>query len=229
MLEWALSRREYGVSFAQVAEIRRVKRPEGRFRREIVLHDPDMRVLWEHTDSLTSVNCALRFLLLTGQRTKEVRLARWSDIRDGVWYVSHRKGTTTKNPIPLSSLALAELDRARLFGSELLFPGRDGKALRDGQIRQRAYSIQKIAHMDKWAPHDLRRTLRSKLGDLGVNFAVAEKVLGHELPGEIANVYDVGTAIEPKREALERFADHVRRVLNPPGAPADPVPLALVA
>lgn len=53
--------------------------------------------------------------------------------------------------------------------------------------------------------HDLRRTSRSLMADIGVPFDVAEKILGHKLPG-VAHVYDRGGSKEQQRAAMAKVA-----------------------
>jgi len=39
---------------------------------------------------------------------------------------------------------------------------------------------------EKFTPHDLRRTLRTRLAEIGVDEIIAERVLGHKLQGMMA-------------------------------------------
>ena len=56
--------------------------------------------------------------------------------------------------------------------------------------------------------HDLRRTLRTGLAELGVSFEVAERVLNHAMPG-LQAVYNRHSYITEKRNALALWAEHV--------------------
>jgi uncharacterized protein YoaH (UPF0181 family) len=49
------------------------------------------------------------------------------------------------------------------------------------------------------------------MADIGVPFDVAEKILGHKLPG-VAHVYDRGGSLEQQRTALEKIADLLGRL-----------------
>ena len=59
--------------------------------------------------------------------------------------------------------------------------------------------------------HDLRRSWRSRAGRLGVGFEVAEKSLGHALPG-IADVYAVDPTVERRTEAAALVAASLDRI-----------------
>jgi integrase len=56
--------------------------------------------------------------------------------------------------------------------------------------------------------HDLRRTLRTGLAELGVSFEVAERVLNHAMPG-LQAVYNRHNYMAEKRTALALWAEHV--------------------
>ena len=56
--------------------------------------------------------------------------------------------------------------------------------------------------------HDLRRTLRTGLAELGVSFEVAERVLNHAMPG-LQAVYNRHNYVAEKRTALALWAEHV--------------------
>ena len=64
-----------------------------------------------------------------------------------------------------------------------------------------------------WSPHDLRRTVRTRLSSLGISAVVAERVIGHELP-ELIAVYDVHAYEAEKRNALNKWAGELRRILK---------------
>jgi integrase len=63
--------------------------------------------------------------------------------------------------------------------------------------------------------HDLRRTLRTRLtSDLNVDAFIAERVLGHSLPGLHA-VYDQGSHRPQKRDALARWEQLLLSIVEP--------------
>lgn len=73
--------------------------------------------------------------------------------------------------------------------------------------------INKLGWDDRTTPHDLRRTMRSKLSEIGIPPMIAEKVLNHKIPG-IINVYDRHDYLEEKREALQKWSDYLKVVLK---------------
>ena len=65
-----------------------------------------------------------------------------------------------------------------------------------------------------WVLHDLRRTARSLMSRAGVSADVAERVIGHAIPG-VRGVYDRHNFLSEKGDALERLAVLVAQILDP--------------
>jgi len=59
----------------------------------------------------------------------------------------------------------------------------------------------------KFVPHDLRRTVSTRLGDddIGTDPIVIEKILNHQLQG-VQGVYNMQEYMEKRRNALELWA-----------------------
>jgi integrase len=72
--------------------------------------------------------------------------------------------------------------------------------------------------MPAWTYHDVRRTGRTMLAELGVNRETAEAVLGHTIGGVEAR-YNQHKYLAEKAAALTTLADHVKRITRP-AAPA---------
>ncbi|MFZ1067439.1 MAG: hypothetical protein WAN42_18225, partial [Pseudolabrys sp.] len=67
-----------------------------------------------------------------------------------------------------------------------------------------------------WTVHDLRRTVRTGLGMLGVLPHVAEAVLNH-LPAKLIRTYDRNTYAAEKKAALDAWANHLAAIISPTG------------
>jgi hypothetical protein len=57
----------------------------------------------------------------------------------------------------------------------------------------------------------LRRTALTGLRDLGVTEETASRIAGHAPSTVLGRVYDQSTQLEPKRRALESWADELMR------------------
>ena len=88
--------------------------------------------------------------------------------------------------IPDGALALLTLwleDRGDRPGPCFLRINKYGEVVQEGLTPQRIYSITqdwaKKLGMEKWTPHDLRRTYASSLLDLGVDINTVREMMGH--------------------------------------------------
>jgi integrase len=78
------------------------------------------------------------------------------------------------------------------------------------EIRKR----EKRPPMPRWTFHDLRRTARTIMAATGVQRDVAERVLGHVIPG-VEGVYNRWQYHAEKADALTRLANHVDHIVHP--------------
>ena len=76
-----------------------------------------------------------------------------------------------------------------------------------------------LGELPNWRLHDLRRSCRSLLSRIGVAPHVAERILGHRLPG-VAKVYDQHSYRDEMGAALKALASLVAKIVKQPnGAP----------
>jgi integrase len=73
---------------------------------------------------------------------------------------------------------------------------------------------EKLLKMEPWVIHDLRRTARSLMSRAGVRPDIAERVLGHAIPG-VEGVYDRHHYSEEKANALARLATLIESIVTP--------------
>jgi hypothetical protein len=67
-----------------------------------------------------------------------------------------------------------------------------------------------------WRLHDIRRTVATRMGDLGILPHVIEAVLNH-VSGHragVAGIYNRALYRAEKRHALERWAEHVQSLVS---------------
>jgi integrase len=135
--------------------------------------------------------------------------------------------------VPLSDQALAILRQLPRFASgDYVFTTTAGKKPVDGFSKAKLKlngAIQAIlgeTKLEPWTIHDLRRTVRTRLSELRIQPIVAEAVIGHSLPG-LLGVYDQHAYLEEKRDALQRWADHLGKIIAPraAGQPNNVVPM----
>jgi len=160
---------------------------------------------WEEpgTHSRT-VRDALELVLRTGLRSGEVCGIHARELveRGGVLWLDipgKRMKGGKAHSIPLVGRAKKIVEARRNAGG-WLFPHKDGdkpiaqKVLGvevyacSGRSKAAAYKSRRVCPVKDWAPHDLRRTARTMLAEMGCPFEVGEAILAHQLPG-VAGVY----------------------------------------
>jgi len=194
--------------------------------RSRVLTDNEIKTLWnclelERTDidiyRLTKL--ALKAILLTGQRPGEVAGMAWDQI-DGEWWTipaDHRKNNET-NCVPILPMLADIIETARVYSSDSHYVFRSSyKQDMPVTVRALANAIRRhsveMGIVERFTPHDLRRTLRTRLAELGISDIVAERILGHKLQG-VLGIYNRHSYDVEKRQALALWERRLREILG---------------
>ncbi|MBB5348268.1 site-specific integrase [Desulfoprunum benzoelyticum] len=200
------------------------KKPEQ--ARARVLANDEIKMLWdaldlnnESIDMFHVTKLALKMILLTGQRPGEVCGMAWEEISDGTWNIpaGKMKGREAHS-VPLTDMALEVIEQARPYtgGHPFVFssPRGDGSQTRTHTLSKGvSRHWQQIGFKEQFTPHDLRRTVRTRLAEIGIDDVVAERVLGHKLQGIMA-VYNRHGYDAEKRQALDKWNRALRRILG---------------
>jgi integrase len=157
-------------------------------------------------DGTDPTKFAFEFLILTAARTKEVLLARWSEVKDGVWTLPReRMKAKREHRVPLSPRCLAVLRRAKELsdGSEYVFSGRSaGKPLSNTVFLMalRRMGIQVTAH-------GFRSAFRDWAAEQ-TNFTreVCEAALAHTIRDKAEAAYRRGDLFEKRRELMNAWS-----------------------
>ena len=81
-------------------------------------------------------------------------------------------------------------------------------------MQKRAKKGAKVEPIPNWTLHDLRRTAKTLMARAGVRPDISERVLGHVIAG-VEGTYDRHSYADEKRDALEKLAAMIERILNP--------------
>lgn len=206
--------------------IRIRKSPEkGRSR---VLTDEEIRQVWEAldlnnmaVDAYRLTKLALKLIMLSGQRPGEVCGMTWAEIdQEGYWNIpAARMKNGEPHRVPLTGMAMEIVEQARPYSGESCFVFKSTHRAGDAPMTAHALSRalwrhwQAIGIKERFTPHDLRRTVRTRMAELGVTDVVAERVLGHKLQGIMA-VYNRHGYDQEKRQALEQWERKLRRIVG---------------
>lgn len=185
-----------------------------------VLSDPELKKLlkWLPGAAYTQTQKnVIRFALWTGCRTGEVCVAQWDDVDldKGTYHIRESK-TDIERYVQLPRQAIDFLRSLRLSTDQYLFPSiRTGLPIQQKQLTEQAWRMReskKMIEMDRWTPHDLRRSVRTGLARLHCPSEVAEAILGHARSG-IEGTYDLHRYEDECRVWLQKWADHLENLL----------------
>ena len=208
-----------------------LKRPKEKPRTR-VLTDDEIRKLWagmdfENTaiDIYRPTKLAIKLILLLGQRPGEISDMRWSEIdeRAMAWTIpAERAKNRQENRVPLNRMALEVLEQAKAYSpiddTDFVFRSsyRPKQALSRAAIGKailRHWGQDELGLDAPFTPHDLRRTVRTRLAEIGILDVIAERVLGHKLQGLLA-VYNQHSYDSEKRQALAKWEQRLSEILG---------------
>ena len=189
--------------------------------RDRVLSGEELPAIWNEAGG-GDYGAIVRLLILTGQRREEVGGMLWSeiDLDKRSWRIdAERTKNGLAHEVPLSSPA-AEILRAReRSGRALVFGSRDGpfqgwsnaKSALDKRIVAKLRETGANGAPKPWRLHDIRRTVATRMADLGVQPHVIEAVLNHVSGHKagVAGVYNRASYTAEKRYALDIWSAHV--------------------
>ena len=218
--------------------------------RSRVLMDEEIKTLWaaldtdnEAVDMYAATKLALKIILLTGQRPGEVAGMRWDEIDGDFWNIPpERMKGKEAHRVPLTDMVKSIIEQAKPFAgnSQYVFTSprsplygfkKPKKAKpKDDDAPMTAHCLSRAVNRHwldmgfatdaRFTPHDLRRTLRTRLAELGVSDVVAERVLGHKLQG-ILGVYNRHSYDVEKRQALAMWERRLSAILGHPDTPSN--------
>lgn len=196
-----------------------------------VLKDPEVGELLRWLPNFSRIVCdALTLYLWTGARGAEIVAMEASEITEEagcLWWTVPKAKTKNANVPDACDLRVPLIGRAADVVQRLLSVNPKGYLFKSrsavGHIEQKALGVAVWYHMPysttrpeverprlpvtHWAPHDLRRTTRTKLSALGCPDDVAEAVIGHVQPG-IKGVYNLHAYDSERHEWLTKVAEH---------------------
>ncbi|HEY2455171.1 MAG TPA: integrase arm-type DNA-binding domain-containing protein [Scandinavium sp.] len=188
------------------------------------LNDKEIGLLWHAIEASTITwqnQQLMKLLLLTSCRGVEMRLAKKSDfdLDERVWRVPDEY-SKTREPFErgLSEKAVGILrevfelypDFAQVFPPATK---QEDRPMSASVLLNIAIRLRDEMTIEHWANHDLRRTAKTKMAELGVAPHVSEKVLGHKLGGVLA-IYDQHSYLREQQEALDLLAAHIQSCVD---------------
>lgn len=162
-------------------------------------------------DEGTITHLALRLLILTGVRSRPLRFMRGDQVNGTIWTIAGeamkgRKGKTPDFRVPLSSVAIEVLAKARPLARDgFLFPSAKKGVISDATMSR---------HMERAGlaarPHGFRSSLRDWMAETtDTPHEVAEMVLSHKVGGSVERAYRRTDFLEQRAILMERWGDFI--------------------
>ncbi len=211
---WAI-----GEGFADHSPVTGTNKATDEVSRDRVLSDAELATVWAAAGT-GDYGDIVRLLVLTGQRREEVGGMRWSelDIAAAVWRIgADRTKNGLPHEVPLSDQALVIIAaRTRKEGRDYLFGSRDGP-FQGWSNAKKALDSRALINAP-WRLHDLRRTMATKMADLGITPHLIEAILNH-ISGHrtgVAGVYNRAAYSNGKRQALKTWSQALSNLIGKP-------------
>lgn len=202
-----------------------------------VLTNDEIKALWgcldlERTDIdiYRVTKLALRAILLAGQRPGEVARMRWDELAGEWWTIpKERSKNGEENRVPVLPMLAEIIETAKIYSSDSPF------VFRSSHGENRSVTVGALANAlrrhrpelgitgNPYTPHDLRRTVRTRLAEIGVADIVAERVLGHKLQG-VLGIYNRHSYDVEKRQALASWERRLQGILGLSGPSNNVIP-----
>lgn len=198
--------------------------------RERVLSDAELGALWAAADAegYPFGEC-MKLLILSGQRRAEVAEMRWSelDFEKRLWTLpSQRAKNGRQHTVPITNAMLDVLQRVpRFLASDFVFTT-TGKSPISGFGRlKRRLDLALPSSTEPWIIHDLRRTMSTNMAMQGVPQPVTEALLNHKtgVVSGVAAIYNVYSYSVEKRQALDGWCQHLKKMVGIQKQEADPL------
>jgi integrase len=186
--------------------------------RDRILSPTEIRAIWRMLPD-TEFGRVVRLLFITACRRQEIGSLEWSEIDfdKALLTIPARKmkgGRTHKLPLTPEAVELLRSVPRRSGISFVFGSARHGFTGFSYPMRElrNALVVTGCVTAD-WRLHDVRRSVRSEMGDLGVEPWVAEQILAHARAG-IEATYNWAKLERQMRQALMLWADRLHCIVN---------------
>lgn len=199
-----------------------------------VLDRDEVLTFWTKAETiglhrLTSL--CLKMILVTGQRPGEVAGMHVDEIRGRTWTIpaARRGKTETTHTVHLTDAAIEIINAAQAEIARLarrrddpatghIFEASPGRSITTAALcravdrEHEALGAKDVKPWGRWAPHDLRRTMRTGLSAARVRPDIAELTIGHTKRG-ITAVYDLHGFDAERKAAMEAWEARLLRIV----------------
>jgi integrase len=209
LMTWHAARSDYKSPIAKGMHERQ------RLERDRWLNNDEIRALWRAAPALGSFGSLCQLLLLTGQRLAKVAMMRREEVKDGVWTIpAEAREKPNAKRLVLPAMALAIIDaQPVIVGRPFVFACTGYRVAHKARL-DKLMRAELGGDLPEWRIHDLRRTCRTLLSEIGIRPDVGERILGHRVGTKDQGTYDRWKYQREMSAALEALADLVAGIVG---------------
>jgi integrase len=185
-------------------------------QRQRILSDSELQHVWKKViDGAGSpeVKRAILLTLFTAQRPGECAGVHSREIDGDWWTIPAERAQKGDRDHRVYLTATAKM----LLGNQVgyAYPSPKEGPITERSLPQLITKKMKFYGLDKWTPHDLRRTARTLMARLGIREEDAEAVLNHAKKGMV-KVYNLHQYDNEKKAALIKLEKELIRIIGKP-------------
>jgi integrase len=167
-------------------------------------------------DGSLQTKLALRILLLTFVRTKELRAAQWTEIDwdKAEWRIpAERMKMRELHIVPLSRQAIATLRQLEKHNGnrQYIFPNQQNPAKFMSENTM-LFALYRMGYHSRATGHGFRSTASTILNEHGFRADVIERQLAHGERNNVRAAYNHAQYLPERREMMQWWADHLDQV-----------------
>jgi len=192
---------------------------------DVDLSAEEIKQLWKALDNYEQMSVdsktAIKLLLVTGQRVETVLEAPRSefDLNRGIWDVpASRMKAKRSHVIPLHPMAIDLIDQQMsIHSSPMLFPGSKDpeKSMIHSSLSRAASRFCERTKFRKFTPRDLRRTWKTRAGEIGISKSDRDHVQAHAMGSDVSSKhYDRYDYAAEKLAAMNTWCDFLQALVN---------------
>jgi integrase len=194
------------------------RKPIGNRPRERVLSDHELAAIWHACRPDDDHGRIVRLLILTACRREEIGGMRWGEFApDGTSWTLPSERAKNGRPLTLPILgAMREiLDTVpHMAGRDQLFGERSTQGFQSWDLHKK--DLDARSGIAGWQLRDIRRSVATKMADIGVQPHIIEQILNHVSghKGGVAGIYNRSSYEREVRAALAAWHDHLRTLVE---------------
>ena len=218
---WRFAKSREWVAVSCVEELTRRDFDAKPTKRDVTLRLDELAAVWRALDNPEQCKsdpvtiAAMKLLILTGQRESEVTEAEWTefDLAVGLWKIpAERTKSARAHLVHLAPQAVAIIEALKQITGKKRHvfesPLKPGQAIYGRSVNNALATLfkgEKLPNVTRCHVHDFRRTLITRLPDLGFEPFLGHKIANHVLSGVFAH-YNHNTYEVQREAALKAWA-----------------------